>query len=188
MIKKVFKKAGDLVFGKGKIRQADLQSQEQKNLMNQYLRDIGAQSTDLFNIAGQYGREGYNPYDAVGGANIYDRMKNFVRDDALAAQNRVKGSAMGRFSQGAQSAINKIRGDSARQMTDLDMSQLMTEAQFGQQGYQNQMDALFRTLGMGGELAMGRTKENIQGQRPGLLQLGMAGLGAYKAYKTGGTG
>ena len=176
-------KIGDAIFGKGKITGANLQSKAQRNLMNQYLSDIGGQSSELINIAGGYGKEGYNAYDDVGGAQIYDRMKGFVRDDALAAQNRVKGSAMGRFSQGAQSAVNRIRNDYAKQMTDLDMSQLMTETQAGQQAYQNQMDSLFRTLGIGSEMAMGRTKENIQGQNAGLLQMAQAGLGAYKAYK-----
>jgi hypothetical protein len=181
-------KLGKVVFGGAETKQAPTQSKEQRKLMNQYLGDTGRHSTELMDILAGAGKEGYNAYDAEGGAGIFDRMKGYLRDDALSAQNRLKGSAMGRFSQGTQSALNNIRNSYAQQMNDVDMNELMQKTQWGQQAYTNQMQAnqAFNQLGSG--MAMQRTQENITGQNPGLLQLGMAGLGAYKAYKTGGIG
>lgn len=179
----LFSKATGLMFGKGGMVSGNLQSKDQLNYINSGVNRVGQHSNDLIDIGAQVGREGYNPYDAVGGAGYFDRMRNYLRDDSLSAQNRLKGSSMGRFSQGTQSALNSIRERYNRQMTDLDMNQLMTEAQFGQQGHENQMNALYRTLGHGNELALARTKENEAGNKPGLLQMGM---GIYGAGKTMG--
>ena len=132
----------DKVFGSSSNKQLTTQTAAQKNAMNKYLKSMqGGIGTNVNTLQG-YAEEGYNPYDAIGGTALVNQMQKNIDADRQGQINALKGGHTNRFSMASAAATGNAYDQAQKQQTDLAYKDLLTQAQYGQQAYSNQNQAI----------------------------------------------
>lgn len=132
----------DKVFGSSKNKKLDLQTKQQKGLTNEYLNALKGGAATNVDTLQDYAEEGYNPYDAIGGTALVDQMQKNIDADRQGQINALKGGHMNRFSMASAAATGNAYDQAQKQQTDLAYKDLLTQAQYGQQAYSNQNQAI----------------------------------------------
>lgn len=130
------------IFGGSKNKKLDTQTKQQKALTNEYLNALQGGATTNVNTLQDYAEEGYNPYDAVGGTALVNQMQRNIDADRQGQINALKGGHMNRFSMASAAATGNAYDQAQKQQTDLAYKDLLTQAKFGQQAYDNQNQAI----------------------------------------------
>lgn len=179
------------IFGSSKNKKLDTLTGEQKNTLSGYLNAINPNISTNVNTLQGYAEEGYNPYDAIQGTALVGQMKRDIDENRQAQLNAIKGGPMNRFSMASAKASQDAYDNAQKQQTALDYQDLMTKANFGQQAYGNQMDAINKLFGQSNAMLGVNAFQNQTQVNKGLTDYINQGSGAItnaaNAYKSLGS-
>ena len=169
----------DIIFGKSGNKAVSTLTPEQIALMNNYLGSINAGAGHSIGTLQGYANDAYNPYDAVEGDRLVGEMGADIRQTGRRQLEALKGGPLNRFSLASAKAAGDINENVRDDVTGLNYQNLMTKANFGQQGYANQMGALGALSTLGTNLIGTTAKQNQATKSPGALDyLNAAGQAA----------
>ena len=182
----------DKIFGSSKNKQLDLLTGEQKQTMNNYLNALkGGAAGNVETLQG-YADEGFNPYDSVAGDALVEAMRAGILKDRNKQLSDIKGSHLNRFSTASQRANADVFDNTGRQRTELDYRNLLTKADFNNQAYQNQTNAIRDLFGMSNSLINRQAFQNQTQYNPGFIDrmnqasLGITNIGKAAESLSGG--
>ena len=166
------------IFGSSKNKKLDTLTREQKNTLSGYLNAINPTIGTNVNTLQGYAEEGYNPYDAIQGTALVGQMKRDIDENRQAQLNAIKGGPMNRFSMASAKASQDAYDNAQKQQTSLDYQDLMTKANFGQQAYGNQIDAINRLFGQSNAMLGVNAFQNQTQVKKGILDYVNQGAGS----------
>ncbi len=175
------------VFGSSKNKAYSLLNKGQQGYMDNSLGQLTDYNPGVLATLNQSATEGYNPYDAAQGGEVFDDARNEVEFDRQKQIDAVRGGPLNRFSLASNSANNNINAGSRKNINDLNMQQLGMETDANQQSFGNSQASIAQMLGLGESLTGVSSIQNKDKAKLGLAQkLGMisgAGSSAKGLFK-----
>jgi len=162
------------VFGSSKNKAYSLLNKGQKGYMDSSLGALQRYNPGVLATLNDSALNGYNPYDAAQGQEVFDNARNEVEYDRQRQIDAVKGGPLNRFSL-ASGAMNTGINTGARQNVNiLDMQQPGMETDANQQSFGNSQASIAQMLGLGQNLTGISSIQNKDKVKMGLAQkLGM---------------
>ena len=137
--------------------------------MNNYLGAINSGAGANISTLQGYAGNAYNPYDAVEGDRLVGEMGADIRQSGRRQLEALKGGPLNRFSLASAKAAGDINENVRDDLTNLNYQNLLTKANYGQQGYANQMGALGALSQLGTHMVGMQARQNQATKNPGLL-------------------